>query len=159
MNVPNVMSSNKDYWETPDKIYDWLDNDFHFTLDPCASISNAKCSKFYTVDDNGLSKSWKDEIVFINPPYKQSTEWIKKAYDEWYHNKATCVLLIANRTETKPWYNYIQYAKQIIFLTPRIKFEINKQQIGSPTFGSTIVIFRDEYYNKQVIWFNLKDII
>ena len=44
-------------WETPQDLFDELNREFNFTLDPCATVENAKCEKFYTVEDNGLSKS------------------------------------------------------------------------------------------------------
>ena len=53
-----LFTSNSDIWETPQNIFNELDNEFHFTLDPCANKDNAKCEKYYTEEENGLSKSW-----------------------------------------------------------------------------------------------------
>lgn len=33
-------------WETPQKLFDELDSEFHFTLDPCADFGNAKCKQY-----------------------------------------------------------------------------------------------------------------
>lgn len=56
---PKVMfSSATDDWATPQSFFDQLDAEFHFTLDPCASTENAKCRKFYTAQDNGLTQDW-----------------------------------------------------------------------------------------------------
>lgn len=52
------MSSNTNEWATPRLFFRQLDTEFHFTLDPCATESNAKCRNFYTIEDNGLSKDW-----------------------------------------------------------------------------------------------------
>ena len=51
-------TSNSDEWETPQSLFDELDKEFHFDLDPCATTSTAKCEKYYTADDNGLAHSW-----------------------------------------------------------------------------------------------------
>lgn len=53
-----LMSSNTDEWATPIKLFEELDNKYHFTLDPCSTKENHKCKKYYTKEDNGLSKSW-----------------------------------------------------------------------------------------------------
>ncbi len=59
---PGMMSSNRDDWETPQKLFDDLNAEFGFTLDPCASHENAKCAKYYTKEDDGLAQSWQDEV-------------------------------------------------------------------------------------------------
>lgn len=59
MNNLDVMFSKKsDIWSTPQDLFDKLDNEFHFTIDVCANDSNHKCSKYFTEQDDGLSKDW-----------------------------------------------------------------------------------------------------
>lgn len=43
-----LLSTGKDDWETPKDFYKKLDNEFHFTLDPCCTHESAKCEKHYT---------------------------------------------------------------------------------------------------------------
>ena len=75
-----LYSSRTSEWETPQKLFDELNKEFHFTLDPCATKENAKCKKFYTKEDDGLSKDWLNERVFMNPPYgREIGKWVKKA--------------------------------------------------------------------------------
>lgn len=57
-NKDACFSHNSDEWATPQKIYDELNEEFHFTLDPCATSENHKCDTYYTAEDDGLSKSW-----------------------------------------------------------------------------------------------------
>lgn len=83
MNMVNkgLFTSKTPEWATPQKFFDALNAEFHFTLDPCATKKNAKCPSFYTEDDNGLSKEWKGR-VFMNPPYGRGIGvWIQKAYE------------------------------------------------------------------------------
>lgn len=47
-----------DEWETPQELFDKLNEEFHFTLDPCCTHENAKCDKHYTAEDNGLEQNW-----------------------------------------------------------------------------------------------------
>lgn len=78
--VRNVhFSSKSDEWETPQQLFDSLNDEFGFTLDPCCTKENAKCEKFYTIEDDGLSKSWYGDVVFMNPPYGRGIgHWVKK---------------------------------------------------------------------------------
>ena len=50
------MESNE--WETPQELYDELNKEFSFTLDPCCTKESAKCIKYYTEEDNGLIQDW-----------------------------------------------------------------------------------------------------
>ena len=94
-------------WSTPQHFYDQLNEEFNFTLDPCCSKETAKCEKFYTEEDDGLSKSWKGETVFMNPPYGRAIkDWIYKAHNEWLLG-ATVVCLIPSRTDTRYWHDWI----------------------------------------------------
>lgn len=57
--VNNVLFSSKsDEWSTPPDIYEELDKEFNFTLDPCSTKYNHKCIKYFTAEDDGLSRSW-----------------------------------------------------------------------------------------------------
>lgn len=47
-------SSKTDEWATPIGLFQELDKEFHFTLDPCANDENHKCDKYYTKSENGL---------------------------------------------------------------------------------------------------------
>ena len=53
-----LYKSNSDEWSTPQELFDVLDAEFHFTLDPCASADNAKCEKYFTASDDGLKMDW-----------------------------------------------------------------------------------------------------
>lgn len=133
-------SSKSNEWATPQDLFDKLNNEFNFTIDPCCSHQNAKCPKYYTVEDDGLSKSWSGETVFMNPPFgTQISKWIKKAHDESLKG-ATVVCLIPARTDTKAWHKYIFGKAEIRFLEGRVKF--NNSKYNAP-FPSAIVIFRN----------------
>lgn len=72
MNTDVMFSSATDMWSKPQDFYDALDAEFHFKLDPCATLENAKCGKFYTSEDDGLRQDWGGERVFCNPPYDRA---------------------------------------------------------------------------------------
>jgi len=64
-----MFSSKEEKWQTPDNVFNELNEEFNFTLDPCCQHDSAKCDKYYTPVEDGLSQSWANETVFVNPPY------------------------------------------------------------------------------------------
>lgn len=47
-NFTPMFSSDKDYWETPQSLFDELNAEFNFTLDAAASDANHKCERYFT---------------------------------------------------------------------------------------------------------------
>lgn len=138
MNFDAAFSSTRDDWETPQELFDELDDVFHFTLDPCSTHENAKCKKHYTREDDGLSKSWEGEVVFCNPPYgREIGKWAKKCHEE--AGGATVVGLFPARTDTKWFHEHIYGIANIEFIKGRIKFEQNGVSLNSAPFPSMIV--------------------
>ena len=147
MNGMNVLfSSASEEWGTPQELFDELNSAYNFTLDPSASDYNHKCEKYFTKDDDGLSKSWRGETVFCNPPYgRHIGDWVKKAYDESLKG-TKIVMLIPARTDTRWFHDYI-YRKnnvRVEFIRGRLKFVdcLNREKkANSATFPSMLVFF------------------
>lgn len=134
------MTSERDDWETPQALFDALDEKYHFTLDPCSTHENAKCAKHYTVEEDGLKQSWEGEVVFCNPPYGRGIgEWVKKCHEESAHAKV--VMLIPARTDTAYFHDHIYHNADIEFLRGRLKFEMGGVAGQSAPFPSMIVEF------------------
>lgn len=133
-------SSKSNEWATPMKLFNELNKEFDFTLDPCSTHENAKCKKHFTIKENGLKRSWSKETVFMNPPYgREIKKWVEKAYKESLKG-ATVVCLIPARTDTTYWHDFIfGKADDIRFLRGRLKFGDSK---NSAPFPSAIVIYR-----------------
>ena len=132
-------SSKSNEWATPKDLFEKLNKEFNFTLDPCATKENAKCDKYYTIEDDGLIQDWSKDVVFMNPPYgKQIKHWIRKAYEE-SEKGAKVVCLIPSRTDTTYWHDYIfGKASDIRFLKGRLKFGESK---NSAPFPSAIIVY------------------
>lgn len=137
-----IYASNSDEWETPDTIYQSLDNEFHFTLDPCATDQNHKCEQYYTQSENGLLQNWGGNRVFCNPPYSHVAAWVEKAYREAMQDNTIVVLLIPSRTDTKYFHNFIYHRAEIRYIKGRLKFG---DAVYNAPFPSMIVIFRGAY--------------
>lgn len=139
--------SNKDEWETPQPVFDKLDGEFHFTLDPCASDENKKCDKYFTKEIDGLIQSWSDDTVYMNPPYgKELAKWVRKAFEE-SQNGTVVVCLIPSRTDTRFWHEFVMRAREIRFVTPRLSF------VGSDNkapFPASVVVFDPSYTGSPI---------
>lgn len=131
-------SSATDLWSTPQAFYDKLDDEFHFTLDPCSTDANAKCEKYFTEADDGLSQSWDGERVFMNPPYGRVIgEWMKKASEA----KSLVVCLVPARTDTRWWHDHvIDKGAEVRFIKGRLKFGGSK---NSAPFPSAVIVYRN----------------
>ena len=139
MNTSVMFSSQTDNWATPQWLFDKLNEEFGFTLDPCASKDNAKCARFFTKEDNGLTQNW-GGVIFCNPPYgKEIGKWVAKCAEEAKKPDTICVMLIPARTDTKWFHEYIYHKAEIRFLKGRLKFG---DSTNSAPFPSMIVIFR-----------------
>jgi len=127
--------SKSDKWGTPKELYEELNKEFKFDFDPCPL-------SWKPGDVDGLSIEW-GASTFVNPPYSNVAEWIKKAWTEW--KKGKCVVMLINAiTDTKAFHQYIYGQAELRFIKGRVKFiniENPDKQQPSPK-PSMIVIFR-----------------
>jgi phage N-6-adenine-methyltransferase len=128
-----MFSSETDDWATPQKLFDGLNEIYHFTVDVCATPENAKCAKYFTKEDNGLAQAWTG-TAWMNPPYgnpeyvckknckkkrcvKRGShclaykpgirEWIKKAVDTAKSGTAEVVCLLPVRADSKWFHTHV----------------------------------------------------
>lgn len=135
-----MMSSKTVEWSTPQGFFDKLNAELGpFDLDPCAVAENAKCAKFYTKAENGLSQPWSGR-VFMNPPYgREIGKWIKKAWES-SRGGAFVVCLIPARTDTAYWHDFVMKG-EVRFVRGRLYFG---NGMGPAPFPSAVVIFRPQ---------------
>lgn len=146
--INNSLFSSKDQtWETPQKLFDELNNVFNFNTDVCAVKETAKCKKYFTPEIDGLSQKW-GGTCWMNPPYgREQVKWIEKANIETNENFATTVCLIPARPDTKVWQNIIfKHARAVCFIKGRLKFGRSKD---SAPFPSALVMFGNELTQEQ----------
>ena len=134
-----LFGSGKEDWETPQYLFDELNREFGFTLDPCAETKNAKCVKYYTPSEDGLAQDWTGEVIFCNPPYgHKQDKWIRKCYEHGASG-GVAVMLLPARTDTARFHDFILSKAEIRFIRGRLKF------VGAmypAPFPSMLAIFR-----------------
>ena len=159
-----MFSSSSGERETPQGLFDQLNREFHFNLDPCATAENAKCKKYFTIDDDGLNTRWGGRTAFVNPPYgREVAKWVKKSIEDSHGagattgattgasaaasggattstGGATVVMLLAARTDTRWFHDLIApHASEVRFIRGRLIFAGMKHRAPFP---SMIVVFR-----------------
>jgi phage N-6-adenine-methyltransferase len=131
-------SSATDLWATPQWLFEELDQEFRFDCDVCALPENAKCSDFFTPEQDGLRQEWHG-TCYCNPPYGETIGlWVHKAWQS-AQDGAVVVCLLPARTDTAWWFDYVMEATEIRFLRGRLKFS-NAE--NSAPFPSAVVVFK-----------------
>jgi phage N-6-adenine-methyltransferase len=146
-----------DELRTPDYLYDWLNRRFAFNFDAAASHENARCPEYATVDgvwerdecgpilwgdENGLTTSWEDRRVFLNPPYSRALlfQFIGKAIEERDHAEII-VMLVKWDTST----GNSRLLEQFAHIEPlrRVRYcDPDGKPLPAATFASAIAILR-----------------
>lgn len=147
-----------DMWFTPQNLYEQGLKlaGFEPKLDVCAVYPFQKCFKFYSIIENGLDpkNKWNWDF-FMNPPYSNVKEWVKKAYEQHIQNNKNGLLLTYAKTDTKWWHEYVEGKAEVHFIKGRIKFILppikdgcvwsyNKVSKNSAPYPSCWIIYRSK---------------
>ena len=144
----------KDTWQTPKYVFNWLDARFKFGVDGCANESNALTPDY--IGDKGIhhdflnvsAKFLMDAVccnsVYVNPPYSDVTPFIVKAKE--LRDAGCLVVMLLNNDKSTQWYqNHIQgVANEVIDITGgRIAFihPITGKEIKGNSKGQMVVVF------------------
>jgi site-specific DNA-methyltransferase (adenine-specific) len=103
-----------------------------FRLDAAASLENAHCKKFYTVNDNGLQQPWAN-ATFCNPPFARFGDWIKKAAEEAW-NRAIYSCIVGPNGCSQYWFHV--FASRFTTLIPTQRISFYDSTTGEPTRGA-----------------------
>lgn len=142
MITKGLFSSNKQDWETPQDLFNEIDEEYPISFDLAANNNN-KHVNFFSPEEDSLKQDWNDlrkygENGFLNPPYSNFiVPFIKKAAET---TNIRIIALLPARTDTR-WFHDFIYKREnteIRFLKGRLKFSNSKT---AAPFPSMIVIF------------------
>ena len=132
MTQNNLLSGSKKiknsmkFVRTPKEIWENLKNEFCFTVDACASEKNHLIKKYWTIQENALTKNWDKEIVYCHPMYDHAIpKFIKKSLQ---HDCLT-VFLLPSSTNSVYFHKYLWDNKNHKPL-PNIEIRFLKKQKG-----------------------------
>lgn len=119
------MSFGRQTYETNKAFFALADSIYHFTHDLAADHTNAKCKNYFSLPYNdALLLPWAglDGYLWLNPPFSQNKDWVKKAHGEWKKGAKICVLTLASVGSN--WFrDYVWNRASVRFLNGRMKFE------------------------------------
>ena len=145
-------ATERDDLGTDPALFDTLNKRFGFTLDVAASHANAKCERYFTKDDCGLTSDWTGQRVWCNPPYSDIRSWVEKAWEQCHNTELIVMLLPANRPEQAWWQDFVEPHRDhggiltTEFIRGRQRFVMpGAEAIGPnerPPFGCVLLIWR-----------------
>ncbi len=136
-------------FSSPDWLFDHFDKklNFNFTLDVCATPENAKCKKFFTIDDDGLSQqSWAGETCWMNPPYHRHIigSWVERAFFESRQPDTTVVCLLRTSFRDYGWWKKFCLLGRLDFIHPFVRFQRSDGE-GSALIDVVVIVFGIKY--------------
>lgn len=166
-----MLSSKTDEWETPDDLFNLLNQEFNFAIDLAATKENSKCGDNFLgpgslIAEDSLHFDWDyegftDRNLWLNPPYSRGLQdkFVNKCLNLPNscngHLNVRVVALLPVRTATKRWQAIAKKASFVYFLRKRLKFKTNDptQKVTSAPFDSAIVGFNfDDSYIRNLIY-------
>ena len=132
-------------WQTPDNIFQPLNNEFHFQIDLAGSQINKRCERVFTKTDDTFKQNWQG-ICWLNPEFKTVKKWVKKAYEDSEKFNSTIVVLVLSKTNTNWWRDYVMKAKEVRFINQKIRFKAIESDYNGKDYGlafpACIVVFQ-----------------
>ena len=114
-------------------------------LDPCAHPSSPViASKEYILanGDDGLRDVWFGEFVYVNPPFSDQLNWLRRAHEQWrLGNVATIACLVPARTDSAWFHETLRANADIYFLQGRLRFLDLRGSAQATPFSLMVVIF------------------
>jgi hypothetical protein len=133
----------------------WLElhSRFHFTIDAAAGPLNCKLPRFWTRDDDALTRSWQGERVWCNPPFADPAPWVTKAQQEAATGECPLIVMLLpnNRTEQRWWQQLVEPHRdrgnglRTEFLPGRPRFKSPTGWLGRPPFGLVLLIWESRH--------------
>lgn len=136
----------KDYWRTPDILFNNINRRFNFGLDIAADESNAKVDFYLTEYSDSLSCSWDltDLPVWCNPPFSLKEDFVFKAVQEMRHN-GVCTTMILPCTPDVSWFHshIIGTAHEVWLFKGRVQYvpAIGSGEKHGCSFPSMLVVW------------------
>ena len=103
--------------------------------------------RYYTKQDNALTKEWTED-GYLNAPYSMQYEFIRKAWQEHLKYNINLLILAYAKTDTLWWHRFVEDKTEIHFIRGRLKFlnQEGKPKNSAP-YPSCWIIYRKRTNN------------
>lgn len=134
MNQPMQLltSSESEEWYTPHEIIEgvrWFLGGIELDPASCWAANQwIKADRYYTEADDGLSKEWKANTLFLNPPYGKSGAksnqdiWARKLESEYYKGNVKEAILLSKCVPAYIWWERLFRLWPVCFIEERVEF-------------------------------------
>jgi phage N-6-adenine-methyltransferase len=126
-----------DEYGTPQDLFDYYDRIYKFTCDVASSKPLAKCQHYFDKEIDGLKQTWAG-VCWMNPPYSDLGQWVKKAYESAQQG-VVVVGLLPVFTDAAWFHDYASHGT-IELLKGRLHFA--NRANGYTPFANMICVFR-----------------
>lgn len=137
-------------WYTPSKYIEAARSVMgSIDLDPAScELANqtVKATRYYTQEDDGLSKVWFASTLWLNPPYKKDEHgqskievWTFKLLDQYKQGYVKQAILLIPMTQATDWFDSIWEYGLVCFPKRRIHFWTDGRNDWRPRFSSCFV--------------------
>lgn len=143
-NGTHISTSGENEWYTPPVLIEAARKAMGgIDLDPASckvAQRNVKAKKYFTIDENGLSRAWRGN-VWLNPPYSKDLigAFAEKLVSE-SRKYRQAVVLVNNATDTAWFHAMLGVASAVCLLRGRVKF-LNKsgEPANTPVQGQAVI--------------------
>jgi len=118
-----------------------------FDLDPCSGAEpNPIATTRFTAEDNGLAQDWTGyDTVYVNPPYSNLEDWMKKVNREANRSEddapSLIMTLLPGNTSTQWFHRYAARGDYLTLIEGRLTFHGTKK---NAPFASILTVFADD---------------
>lgn len=145
-----LTSSASNEWFTPPRYIELVKQVFEgnfIDLDPCSCEAANKivgANRYFTKDDDALTKQWEAENVFMNPPYgkvqNQSQAGLLCAYmlTEYWNNRFEEGIILVNSCTGAGWFQPL-FDWSINFVDHRIRYVSPDGKKNQPTKDNVFI--------------------
>lgn len=146
-----AFSSNTNEWFTKGRYINLIKEVFQagIELDPAScELANTvvQAKRYYTIDDNGLTRPWYASNAYVNPPYKklkgksEAGVWLMKLIHEYNAGNVKEAILLVCASTSEQWFQPA-FDYPICFTNHRAKFWGPNSTSNAPTKGNAFVYF------------------
>lgn len=133
-----------DQWATPWEFVRAMEAKYGpFDLDPAAQPHTAKASRFYTIEDDGLTQPWFGR-VWLNPPYSKPGPWCERAHLATSTGECDLVVILLPAAIDTGWFHDLVLPHaELDFVRGRVRFiGWEGTPIGAPKAPSIVAVYR-----------------
>ncbi|WNO60853.1 phage N-6-adenine-methyltransferase [Rheinheimera sp. MMS21-TC3] len=130
----------KDAYQTPPEVFAFMNSEFNFKSDVCASVENSLCKYYITEQLNCLTQNWLTmcidvgDYVWMNPPYSNIGPFVARSAEMAKQGIGTVMLVMMD--QSVGWYKEAVKTCQEVRLVIGGRLSFINPLTGTPAAGN-----------------------